>query len=409
VRLWNQTAIGADGTGDTLSGFENALGGAGNDSIVGADKVANIIGGNDGNDLLYGLSGNDTIRGGNGADYIDGGTGLDTVDYSDSVAKVAVRLWNQTAGGVGSTADGDTIKGIENVFGGSAGDAIVGADNASNFLAGNGGSDSLYGLSGNDTLRGGDGADYLDGGAGVDALDYSDSTAKVTVRLWNQTASGIGSTADGDTIVGFEDAFGGAAGDAIVGADNVANKLYGNAGNDTLYGLSGNDSIDGGQGADVINGGAGVDYVSYSKSSAGVTVALWSGVGLNGDAQGDTLADIEGVIGSSFNDFIIGSNSANTIYGGAGNDSLYGKLGDDTFVFAKGYNKDTIYDFTGGAGASDVIRLIGLGAAFDTFAEVMAAATMVGPHTVIDFGNGDQIVLANVAKASLTADDFIFG
>ncbi|MGE0180708.1 MAG: beta strand repeat-containing protein [Parvularculaceae bacterium] len=405
VRLWNQTATGDVATGDVLTGFENAVGGSAGDAIVGSESIANFIDGGSGADTLYGLSGNDTIKGGASGDILNGGEGVDTVDYSDATTKVTVRLWNQTA--TGDVATGDALTGFENVLGGSGGDAIVGSDGVANFINGAAGNDVLYGLSGNDTIRGGIGADTMDGGTGFDTLDYSDATGKVTVRLWNQTATG--DIATGDALTGFENVVGGSAGDAIVGADTVANKLFGGAGDDTLFGLSGNDTIEGGTGADVINGGAGTDYVSYSGASSGITVALWSGVGSKGDALGDKLADIEGVVGSSFNDGIVGSNNADVIFSGLGDDALYGKLGNDTFGFVKGYDKDTIYDWSGGAGASDVIRLIGFGAAFDTFAEVMAAATQVGAHTVIDFGGGDQIVLVNTLKTSLAADDFIFG
>ncbi|MGD9801585.1 MAG: hypothetical protein AB7V02_13415, partial [Parvularculaceae bacterium] len=378
-----------------LLGADTLIGGAGNDTLHGDQH----------DDFIRGGAGEDYLKGGAGADTLDGGAGIDTVDYSDASSGVTVRLWNQTA--TGNVATGDVISGFENASGGSAGDAIVGSDGVSNLLIGNDGNDTLYGLSGYDTIRGGAGADVLNGGSGFDTVDYSDAFGKVTIRLWNQTATG--DIATGDVISGFERVFGGAAGDAIVGSDGVANYLVGNGGDDTLYGLSGNDTIIGGYGADVINGGAGIDTVSYAQAESGVTLALWSGKGLAGEATGDLLYSIESVIGSSFGDVIVGSNGADTIYAAAGDDTLYGKGGNDTFVFARGSDKDKLYDFAGGAGAGDVIRLIGLGSAYDTFAELMAHATQVGPHTVIDFGGGDLLVFVNTAMGSLAADDFVFG
>ena len=53
-------------------------------------------------------------------------------------------------------------------------------------------------------------------------------------------------------------------------------------------------------------------------------------------------------------------------------------------------------------------ELIAFGAAFDTFAEVIAAASGNGTHTTIDFGGGDSIKLLNVVVADLHEDDFIF-
>jgi hypothetical protein len=61
-----------------------------------------------------------------------------------------------------------------------------------------------------------------------------------------------------------------------------------------------------------------------------------------------------------------------------------------------------------GASAS-VARLVGFGAAFDSFAEVLAAATDDGVHTTINFGGGDVIVLRGVLVSQLAADDFTFG
>lgn len=407
VRLWNQTASGNSADGDTIAGFEHFFGGFGNDTVAGSDGVGNSLIGNTGNDVLFGLSGDDSIKGGAGTDNMDGGTGADFVDFSDDVAGVTVRLWNQTA--TGGIATGDTIAGFESAAGGSGADAIVGSDAIANLLIGNGGNDAIFGLSGNDTIRGGDGADNLNGGDGVDTLDYSDAGARVTVRLWNQTAEdGI---AEGDTIAGFEHAIGGAGGDAIVASDGVANILVGNNGNDTLYGLSGNDTITGGAGADIINGGDGVDSASYAGSSAGVKIRLWNGTGEAGDAQGDTFSGVENITGSNFNDAISGADGvANMLSGGLGNDTLFGKSGNDTFVFARNDDQDTIGDFAGGGAAvADVIRLLNFGATFDTFAEVTAAATQVGANTVINFGSGDTLTLTGVTVASLNANDFLFG
>lgn len=56
----------------------------------------------------------------------------------------------------------------------------------------------------------------------------------------------------------------------------------------------------------------------------------------------------------------------------------------------------------------DVIRLTGLGPAFDSFAEIVAAATQNGANTVIAFGAGQSLTLQNIALADLDADDFVF-
>src|SRR5262245_46500877 len=56
--------------------IENAVGGAGNDTITGNDADNLLIGGG-GDDILLGGNGNDVLRGGMGADVLNGGSGFD--------------------------------------------------------------------------------------------------------------------------------------------------------------------------------------------------------------------------------------------------------------------------------------------------------------------------------------------
>ena len=88
------------------------------------------------NDIIYGDAGNDTIRGSAGADTIYGGAGIDTVDYSSSQAAVTVNL--STGTGSGGDAQGDTLRGIENLIGSNDryhGDELTG-DSGNNILDG---------------------------------------------------------------------------------------------------------------------------------------------------------------------------------------------------------------------------------------------------------------------------------
>jgi Ca2+-binding RTX toxin-like protein len=92
--------------------------------------------------------------------------------------------------------------------------------------------------------------------------------------------------------------------------------------------------------------------------------------------------------------------------GYGGNDTVTGGAGSDTFYLTRGYDQDTITDFSVG---EDLITIYGLDTDFDTFQEIMDAATSYGPggeHTQIDFGEGDVLLLRNVTLASLTSDSF---
>src|SRR3954454_4238027 len=103
--------------------------------------------------------------------------------------------------------------------------------------------------------------------------------------------------------------------------------LVGTDGGDTLQGLGGNDQLTGGKGADLLDGGNGVDTADYSGAAQGVSLDLSSGVGLAGDAFGDSYISIENVTGSAFADQLLDAAGNNVLHGGAGNDFLSGLAG----------------------------------------------------------------------------------
>jgi len=139
------------------------------------------------------------------------------------------------------------------------------------------------------------------------------------------------------------------------------------AGDDTYDGGAGDDQIMGGAGADDLDGGAGFDYTQYNNATAGVNLSLISG-GTAGDAAGDTFTDIEGAVGSNFNDTIGGSNVDNTLFGLDGNDRLFGLDGDDLLVGGDG--DDQLW---GGAGEDTLLG----GAGTDSVYYITAAAGIV--------------------------------
>ena len=194
---------------------------------------------------------------------------------------------------------------IETAIGGGGNDTIIG-NSSNNTLNGGGGADTLFG---------GIGADALIGGAGTDTANYASSSAGVTVNLL--TGLGSGGDAQGDTLSGIENITGSAFADVLTG-DNGANTLVGGAG------------------ADVLVGGLGTDTADYSSSAAAVNVNLLTGSGAGGDAQGDTLATIENIIGSAFADTLTGNAVANTLDGRSGNDTLIGGAGADALIGGAG-------------------------------------------------------------------------
>ena len=165
-----------------------------------------------------------------------------------------------------------------------------------------GGDHTVNGALGNDTLSGRNGADILHGGAGADVLT-------------------------------------------------------GGLGDDTLIGGTGDDNLDGGAGADILDGEGGFDTTTYITSGSGVNVNIATGIGTGGDAQGDTLTNIENLTGSMYDDQLSGDGLANTLIGGAGADVLDGGAAND--VLDGGAGADVL---TGGVG----LDLLDSGAGIDT-------------------------------------------
>ena len=67
ANLETGSATGSTAGSDTLTGIENIVGGAGNDTLIGSEDANTLSGG----------AGNDTIGGGGGDDVLSGGAGSD--------------------------------------------------------------------------------------------------------------------------------------------------------------------------------------------------------------------------------------------------------------------------------------------------------------------------------------------
>ena len=96
-----------------------------------------------------------------------------------------------------------------------------------------------------------------------------------------------------------------------------------------------------------------------------------------------------------------GAGDCNTSIAGKGNDWLTGGTGADVFVFAPHEGRDFITDFNPSADRLDLRAF-----ALDNFSEIQAHMTTIKGHTAI-VAEGTTIILQNVGKAILHADDFI--
>ncbi|MAP95644.1 MAG: hypothetical protein CMK07_11900 [Ponticaulis sp.] len=308
----------------------------------------------------------------------------------------------------------------------------------------------------------------------------SDGVAVVTTaRADDITNSG---TINGDVLLGYVEESGDYAGDDdsfvntgevfgsvfMGGGDDVfagetgraSGPIHGGAGDDVIRSGLLNDILVGGEGADELWGGAGSDMASYEDSAEGVRVSLKAGRGWFGDAQGDTLHEIENLYGSARQDTLIGNEVNNTFFGGnaddilnglGGNDQLFGDNGDDNIMGGEGddfiaggrhrdrltggdgedvffyldildskpsnLERDNITDFTPGEDKIDLSQLGDLnfgGSAFTgTAGEIIHYHVAGGTRTVVEIDvDGDSvadfgILLSNAAHA-MTAADFLF-
>ncbi len=157
-----------------MDSVENAIGGSGNDLIIGSAS-ANLLQGGDGDDTIIGSAGNDTLQ---------GGSGDNTLSYANQTQSVFVSLLAGVAFGVGIGTD--MVSGFRNLIGGNGNDVIFGSDLGGVF-AGGAGNDLIYGGAGVDTFIIGDGNNTVFGGAGDDVAVFGQDWTVYTISFVSGT------------------------------------------------------------------------------------------------------------------------------------------------------------------------------------------------------------------------------
>ena len=317
----------------------------------------------------------------------------------------------------------DTIRNIESLTGGAAGDVLIG-NGLANLLNGGGGADLLRGLGGNDVYVIDNAGDIADESAaasnGIDVVQSS-----VSFSLADSVhARGI---IENLTLIGTAD---------INGTGNgLANVITGNSGNNTLSGGGGDDIMRGGAGNDIyvvnspgdrvdeqLNGGAGIDTV---RSSIGFSLAVSPQV--LGAVENLVLANFVTALAATGNglaNVLTGNSFANVLDGGGGADTMRGGAGNDVYVV--NHALDVVDELSnGGAGVFDMVRssisfslagsagllgavenltLIGSGAIGGTGNALRNTITGNGAANVLDGGLGNDYL-----QGGLGNDVFVFG
>jgi len=393
------------------------VGTAGDDSLMGTVEVDMLIGmdgsdslsGGAGNDFLDGGAGNDTLYGGVSGYFAGAGAGNDTYVFGRGYGQDTVYDYDTTAGNVDTIllkdlnqsdvtlrrdtssfyisvndagdvlrvadwgsgaayriervrfADGSVLEGAALIapFLGTAGDDKLIGTVEGDVLLGLGGNDSISGGAGNDVLDGGAGNDTLYGGvsgyfggagAGNDTYVFGRGYGQDTVYDYDATPGKVDTIRLKDLNLA----------DVTIRRDTSTFYISVNGTNDVLR---------------VADWGLGAAYRIERVEFADGTVldgAALAATPFVGTAAGETIKggnDNDVILGLGGTDYLLGGAGHDLLDGGAGNDYLYGGVGgyaagsgagNDSYVFARGYGQDTVYDFDATPGNLDTILLEGL-------------------------------------------------
>ena len=312
------------------------------------NALAQTIRGNAGDNQLTGGGGGDTLVGLGGADWYFVGNAADVVIESDTgpgidrvFASVSYAL---TAGARVEVLSTDW----------HAGTAAIN-------LIGNELANTIYGNAGDNTLNGGGGADVLVGMGGTDYY-FVDDAGDVVIesdsgpgmdRVFASVSYALAAGAKIEVL--STDWHAGIAAINLTG-NELANTIYGNAGDnilngggaaDLLFGMGGTDWYFVDNVGDVVfdsDNGPGTDRVFANVSftlTAGAKIEL-----LSTDYHAGTAAI--GLFGNEQINTIYGNAGDNMLDGKGGSDGLLGMGGADTFAFTTqphATNVDTVFDF----------------------------------------------------------------
>ena len=146
------------------------------------------------------------------------------------------------------------------------------------------------------------------------------------------------------------------------------------AGNDYLDGENGDDTVVADGGNDTVLGGDGNDYLS-------------AGAG---------------------DDLVVGGTGNDTLFAGSGSDYLVGRRRRRHVRLRRGVPVEPDHRFAPGSGPSGHDAIQFNGGVFTSFDDLMAHAVQSATNVIITDASGDTLMLANVLKTSLVADDFRF-
>lgn len=355
IDLGAGTVSGAEG--EHLEGIEDAIGGSGDDTLIGSTD-SNRLDGGPGDDNLKAAGSGDEAFGGPGSDNCNGGFAAETsCGKSDGEGGTAVELYRSIDGTTSLIVSGGSGPDAVSVgFGGGAytvvsepgGDEVTLGDPTSNNCVHIISSPSI-------ACHGSIATIVASLGSGNDGF-----------RVDESVPAGVSAIVDGgkgsDTIVG------GNGDDTLyAGEDSDPDTLEGGGGDDVLYGVnifhprkdSGAATMHGGPGSDLMIGGQPCDGDTYDGGpgendsasfsrvhNSGVFVeATIGGQVVDPDVGGCNAGSIdpstEKIEGSPGPDILSGGNGSDKLLGRGGNDRLDGSGGNDECIGGGGHDQLT--------------------------------------------------------------------
>ncbi|MBW8300072.1 MAG: hypothetical protein K0M60_10770, partial [Hydrogenophaga sp.] len=372
-RAWLRGSVARDTVQCADTGGETFWGGLGDDVLISAASLTSISTGNGNDTFVYQLGdGNDVVYDGSmSANEVDTlvlhGFNPDELRLSLEGSSLLIKFTTSTqvvrdyrhGSGYGIDRivfDNGTIW--------SKSDISYWSREGSLFYGGTTSADQILGSFLDQRLAGGGGSDFIDGGAGSDLLfgDSGNDTLAVSGSQIGELDQLDGG--DGNDTASFESLLSSVYVDLVLNggeartsdtssSSSVTDRLFATLARlENVAGTQFDDSLFGDDGANRLSGNSGADF-------------------LDGRSGDDTLDGGDGddvLLGYLGNDTLQGGSGADQLYGDAGNDTLEGGtggdqlsggVGSDTYVFTRGDGADVVTEI-GGDGTNDTLRLKGI-------------------------------------------------
>lgn len=288
IDLANLTAYatGTSALTDQLAAIENAIGGSGNDRLIGS-AIGQSLDGGKGNDTVDGAGGDDTLAGSVGTDLLQGSAGNDTLlatpfpdlETGEDDSRGTEWFWDLLQDDGPDTLDGgagrDTVavSSADYVYYYGAVEGVL--DASVNLATGtlrhdfpDSSTDRLISI---ENVETGTGDDTVVGNAAANALSVGDGQNIVHAGNGNDTV--VGGTFEipdwGD--IWQDELYGESGDDLLIGNGSLRTgtdvEPIEGPGSDFLDGGVGNDTLEGGPGRTVMHGGAGADHFQSSNGA----------------------------------------------------------------------------------------------------------------------------------------------